>query len=67
MTIYHEDHTFACGTVFRCQTQGDRSPEIYGWLERDFAIVPGSGGWWRTDDPVEARNRCAARFDLAGT
>lgn len=48
--------------VFRWMIQGETTPEIYGWLERDFAIVQGSGGFWRTADPDEALRRVKAAF-----
>lgn len=48
--------------VFRWMIQGDRTPEIYGWLERDYSIVPGTGGFWRTANSDEALARCKAAF-----
>jgi hypothetical protein len=31
-----------------------REPEVYGWVEKDNAIVKGTNGWWRTDNPARA-------------
>ncbi len=50
------------GYVFRWMRQGDRTPEIYGWVERDHTIVSKTGGFWRTADPDEAFRRCKASF-----
>lgn len=47
---------------FRWMVQGDRTPEIYGWLEYDHSIVDGTGGFYRTPDPTEALKRCKASF-----
>lgn len=50
------------GYVFRWIVQGDRTPEIYGWLEMNHDIIRGTGGFWRTDDPEEAVRRCKVAF-----
>lgn len=54
----------AAGHVFRWMIQGERTPEIYGWVEKDHEIVKGSGGWWRTDDPREAVTLASANLDI---
>ena len=51
------------GSLFRWTLEGNRSPEIYGWIEKDHSIVPKTGGWWRTDDPEEACKRACLAFD----
>lgn len=55
---------FECqnGVKFRWIIQGERTPEIYGWLDRDHSILVGTGGFWRTSDPQEAFNRARACF-----
>ncbi len=52
------------GHTFRWRIQGDRTPEIYGWIEKDYSLVPATGGWWRTADPDEAARRAAATFNF---
>ena len=50
------------GYVFRWILQGDCTPEIYGWVELNHDIIPGTGGFWRTPDPEEAARRCKEAF-----
>lgn len=50
------------GHVFRWMIQGDRTPEIYAWVEKDHSIVKGTGGFWRTADPIVACARLKANF-----
>ncbi len=50
------------GRTFRWMLQGDRIPEIYGWIERNYTIEKGTGGFWRTDDPQEAARRALSNF-----
>lgn len=57
------DIPLAVRHVFRWMLQGDRAPEIYGWVEVDHSIVQ-PGGFWRTPDPEEAARRACAAFDL---
>ena len=54
------------GYTFRAMLQGrnDATLEIYGWVEKDYSIVKGSGGFYRTDDHVKAR--AIARANLEG-
>lgn len=67
-TVYQSgksgETTLSGGNKFRWNIQGERPPEVYGWIEKDHSIVKGSGGFWRTPDPVEATKRAAAAFGL---
>lgn len=58
------DIAMSGGHMFRWMIQGDRTPEIYGWVEKDHQIVPKSGGFWRTVDPDQAARLAASNFDL---
>jgi len=53
------------GHVFRWTLQGDRTPEVYGWIEKDWSILPGSGGWWRTTDAQRAARIAASNHGLS--
>lgn len=57
------DIHLADGYVFRWMLQGDRSPEIYGWVERDHSITH-KAGFWRTADVDEACRRACASYGL---
>lgn len=58
MTTYCKDIDLGKGYTFRSMIEGDRIPEVYGWIEKDYAIVKGTGGFYRTPDP-EAASRIA--------
>lgn len=45
------------GHLFRWMIQGERTPELWAWLERDGAIVDGTAGFYRTTDPNQALER----------
>lgn len=55
---------FKCGgdVKFRWMIKGTTRPEIYGWFERDFTVIVGTSGFWRTDDADEAFRRAKANF-----
>lgn len=42
------------GYVFKWTMTGDKVPEIYGWTEKNYSIVPNTAGWFRTIDPEKA-------------
>jgi hypothetical protein len=42
------------GCVFRWVIQESISPEVYGWVEKNFDIIKESSGWFRTADPILA-------------
>lgn len=42
------------GRTFRWILTGDKTPEIYGWVEVDYEIVNGTSGWYRTPDAEKA-------------
>lgn len=50
------------GHTFRWMRQGARTPEIYGWVEKDYTVINGTGGFWRTNDPQEAVKRLKQNF-----
>lgn len=51
------------GFVFKWMMSGTTTPEVYGWIEKNYSILKGSGGYWRTSDPQEACKRAALSFD----
>lgn len=53
------------GYTFRwTRRDSDKAPEVYGWVEgpEQYAIVKGTGGWYRTADPTAAA--AVAQFNL---
>lgn len=47
--------TLKNGDVFKWQLSGTTTPEIYGWVERNYSIVKGTAGFYRTTDPERAK------------
>lgn len=37
-----------------CTYQDKPEDEVYGWFEKGYRLISGSGGWWRTQDPEKA-------------
>jgi len=54
--------TLENGFVFKFMIDGNRTPEVYGWIEKDFEILKDSSGWYRTDVPEDAARYAAAAF-----
>lgn len=51
------------GHVFKWMIQNPDKPEVYGWVEKDWIIVKGSGGWFRTPDPENAARIAQSNLD----
>ena len=48
------------GYSFRYMNDGR---EVYGWVERNHDIVPGTSGFYRTNDPERAAKYAALNLD----
>lgn len=54
----------ADGNVFCWMMTGTSIPEVCGWVEKDWVIVKGTYGYWRTPDPEEAVKRASTHLDI---
>jgi hypothetical protein len=54
------------GYVFRWMMTGDTVPEVYGWTEKDYSIVKGTTGWFRTTDAEAAAKIALSNLEEMG-
>lgn len=52
------------GFTFKWMMSGTTTPEVYGWLEKEWEILKGSAGFYRTPDPEEAAKRAVVSFGI---
>ena len=61
-TVYGEVELPSHGT-FRYHLRD--GGEVYGWVENDYAIVPGTAGWYRTTNPKTAADTAWGTIEAA--
>lgn len=40
--------------TFHYVISGETAPEVYGWVEDDYIVLPETSGWYRTNNPYAA-------------
>jgi hypothetical protein len=52
------------GSEFRWTLSEGSTPEVYGWVENDYSLIPGTAGWYRTTNPMAAARTVAQDLNL---